>query len=68
MSGKNQSLHVSVQNPAGARIVVTTKAPGPNGPGAGATTLKVNKGKTLTFWVTISAPLAANGQYFGRIT
>jgi subtilisin family serine protease len=67
VSGKNQSLNVSVQSPAGTRIVVTTKAPGPNGPGAGATTLKVSKGKTLTFWVTISAPLAANGQYLGRI-
>jgi subtilisin family serine protease len=68
VSGKNQNLAVSVQEAAGTRIIVSGKAPGPKGPGSGATKLTVKKNKTLTFWVTLSAPTAANGQYVGRIT
>ena len=68
VSGIKQKLSVSVQEAPGTRIIVSNKAPGPKGPGSGVTTLSVGKNKSLTFWVTISAPTAANGQYFGRIT
>jgi subtilisin family serine protease len=68
VSGKNQELAVSVQEAPGTRIIVSAKAPGPKGPGSGDTKLTVKKNKTLTFWVTLSAPTAANGQYVGRIT
>ena len=68
VSGKGQALAVSVQSPAGAQIIVSNNAPGPKGPGASSKNLGVGAGQSLTFWVTISAPELANGQYFGRIT
>ncbi len=68
VSGQDQSLAVSVQSPAGAQIIVSNNAPGPKGPGKSSKNLGVLAGQSLTFWVTISAPEAADGQYFGRIT
>jgi subtilisin family serine protease len=68
VSGQDQSLAVSVQSPAGAQIIVSNNAPGPKGPGVSSKNLGVSAGGSLTFWVTISAPTIANGQYFGRIT
>jgi len=68
VSGQDTSLAVSVASPAGAQIIVSNNAPGPKGPGASSKNLGVAAGGSLTFWVTISAPELANGQYFGRIT
>lgn len=68
VSGGDLSLAVSVQSPAGAQIIVSNNAPGPKGPGVSNRTLGVSAGQSLRFWVTISAPHLANGQYFGRIT
>ena len=68
VSGKGQDLRVSVEAPAGVTIIVSNRKPGHWGPGSSSRTLSVRKHRTLTFWVTISAPTAAEGQYFGRIT
>ena len=68
VSGQGQALAVSVESPAGAQIIVSNNAPGPKGPGASSKNLGVDAGQSLTFWVTISAPELANGQYVGRIT
>jgi hypothetical protein len=68
VSGQDTALAVSVASPAGAQIIVSNNAPGPKGPGASSKNLGVAAGGALTFWVTISAPELANGQYFGRIT
>jgi subtilisin family serine protease len=68
VSGKDQDLEVSTTAPAGASIAVSDKKPGPAGPGKGDKKLHAAKNKPLDFWVTISAPTLANGQYFGQIT
>jgi hypothetical protein len=68
VSGADQTLTVSAQSPAGSWIVVSSHQPGPDGPGATEKQLKVKKGQTLSFWVTINGPQLADGQYFGRIT
>jgi hypothetical protein len=67
VSGAKQNLAVSTQAPTGAKIIVSDHKPGKNGAQA-ASHLAVGKNKNLKFWVTISAPELANGQYFGRIT
>ena len=68
VSGRGQDLKVSVTAPAGVAIIVSNHEPGDSGPGSSSRTLSVGKNRSLTFWVTISAPTAAEGQYFGRIT
>jgi hypothetical protein len=68
VSGQDQTLTVSVASPAGTQIIVSNNAPGPQGPGSSSRNLGVAAGGSLTFWVTISAPGVANGQYLGRIT
>jgi subtilisin family serine protease len=67
VSGKSQKLAVSTQAPAGVSIIISKQAPGPKGP-VSVAKLNVGKHASLSFWVTISAPTVANGQYFGRIT
>jgi hypothetical protein len=67
VSGQDQALSVSIQSPTGAQIYVSNHAPGAGGLKSNHT-LGVSAGQSLTFWVTISAPGLANGQYFGRIT
>ena len=66
VSGKAQTLDVSTVAPAGASIIISKQAPGPNGP-TSAAKFNVPDGST-TFWVTITGPALAAGQYFGRIT
>jgi subtilisin family serine protease len=56
VSGKNQTLDAQITAPAGVTITVN------NGKA-----IKVHKGSSVTFPVTISAPSVANGQYQGRI-
>ena len=56
VSGKNQTLHAQVTAPAGVTITVNDGHP-----------IKVHKGDSVTFPVTIDAPSVANGQYQGRI-
>jgi subtilisin family serine protease len=58
VSGRNQRLQVHTVAPAGATITV----------GHHNEDVKVNKNKSKTFEITISAPKLANGQYFGQIT
>jgi hypothetical protein len=58
VSGVDQTLRISIQQPASGTISVTAKNKD----------LKVKAGDAVTFTITISAPFAANGQYFGRIT
>ena len=69
VSGAAQKLQVSTVAPVGAKIIVSHKKPGPKGPAlASDAQLNVGKGKKLDFYVTISAPELAAGQYFGKIT
>jgi hypothetical protein len=82
VTGKDQDLQVSVDQPAGVQIIVSDKNPGgpgghgpAAGPGGGGSglpkgvdKLKAKKNNPLSFWVTISAPDVADGQYFGSIT
>lgn len=68
VSGATQNLRVSVQAPAGVNIFVSNNRPGRSGLSRSDSSMTVSKNRTLTFWVTISAPTVADGQYFGRIT
>ena len=68
VSGKAQVLAISTQAPVGVDIIISTHQPGPKGPGNGVAKLNVGKNKSVSFWVTISAPTLASGQYFGRIS
>ncbi len=68
VSGATQNLRVSVQAPAGVKIYVSANRPGPSGLSRSDSSMTVGRNRTLTFWVTISAPTVADGQYFGRIT
>ncbi len=68
VSGRDQDLRVSVQEPAGVDIIVSGHKPGRSDAGSSSRTLSVRRNHSVTFWVTISAPTAAEGQYFGRIT
>ncbi|MGZ4280466.1 MAG: S8 family serine peptidase [Gaiellaceae bacterium] len=56
VSGKNQTLDVSVAQPAGVTIEVNDGRP-----------IHVYADDSVTFPITISAPDVANGQYQGRI-
>ena len=56
VSGKNQTFHAQITAPAGVTITVNNGHP-----------IKVHKGDSVTFPVTIDAPSVANGQYQGRI-
>ena len=67
VSGKAQTMDVSTVAPAGASIIISKTAPGPGGP-TSAAKFNVPKNGSTTFWVTISAPSLAAGQYVGRIT
>ena len=58
VSGADQKLTVSIQQPASGTITIDAKNKD----------IKVKAGEAVTFTITISAPFAANGQYFGRIT
>src|SRR2546422_422315 len=58
VSGADQKLGVSIQQPASGTIAVNGKNQD----------IKVASGGSVTFSITISAPFAAHGQYFGRIT
>jgi Subtilase family/PA domain/Fibronectin type-III domain len=58
VSDKKVNMDVQITEPAGVDIVVGTKNKN----------LKVPKGGTLTFPISISAPSVANGQYEARIT
>src|SRR5207245_2365350 len=58
VSGVDQKLSVSIQQPTSGTISVNGKDQD----------IKVASGGSVTFSITISAPFAANGQYFGRIT
>ena len=68
VSHRTQILHVETAAPAGSKIIVSDHKPGKNGPGKGDKFLVASKWKPLVFWVTISAPKQAPGQYFGEIT
>jgi subtilisin family serine protease len=69
VSGKTQDLDVSVVAPAGTQIYVSGHKPGPKGAELKSDKkLHADKKKPLDFWVTISAPEADPGQYFGQIT
>ena len=68
VSHRTQILHVETDAPAGSSIIVSDHKPGKNGPGKGDKFLVASKWKPLVFWVTISAPKQAPGQYFGEIT
>jgi hypothetical protein len=57
VSGQNQNMAVQITAPAGVSITV----------GNNNHDLHVNKGDSVTFPITISAPTVANGQYFGSI-
>ena len=56
VSGKNQTLDVSITQPAGVTITVNDGRP-----------IHVARDASVTFPVTIDAPSVANGQYQGRI-
>ena len=58
VSGVDQRLTISIQQPAGGTITVNGKNKD----------IKVGAGEEVTFSISISAPFAADGQYFGRIT
>jgi hypothetical protein len=66
VSGGDFDARVVVQAPQGAEILVSDKAPGPNG-AKGDRTIHFGR-KTTDLWITIKGPELANGQYFGRIT
>ena len=68
VSHRTQVLHVETDAPAGSSIIVSDHKPGKNGPGKGDKYLVATKWKPLVFWITISAPKQAPGQYFGEIT
>jgi subtilisin family serine protease len=68
VSGASQTLRVTTQSDPGVAIIVSDHRPDSSGLGSSSRTLSVGKNRNLTFWVTISAPSVANGQYFGRIT
>jgi hypothetical protein len=68
VSGGTLDLAVNVQAPPGVTISVSSLAPGPSGPGPATTRLHAGRNSPVDFWVTISAPQVANGQYVGRIT
>ena len=70
VSGKDQQLDISVSAPAGVTILVSDKAVTGSGPALPNDDNKIHlkKNGTTDIWITISAPEAANGQYFGRIT
>jgi subtilisin family serine protease len=57
VSGVAQKLRVSIDQPASGTITVGDKNKD----------ISVGAGGTVTFSITISAPYAADGQYFGRI-
>ena len=57
VSGKRQTLDVQITQPAGVTITV----------GNNNHALKIAKGGSLTFPITIDAPSVASGQYQGRI-
>ena len=56
VSGKNQTLDLSITQPAGVTITVNNGRP-----------IHVDRDSSVAFPVTIDAPSVANGQYFGRI-
>jgi hypothetical protein len=56
VSRKNQTFHAQITAPAGVTITVNNGHP-----------IKVHKGDSVTFPVTIDAPSVANGQYQARI-
>ncbi len=56
VSRKNQTFHAQITAPAGVTITVNDGHP-----------IKVHKGDSVTFPVTIDAPSVANGQYQARI-
>ena len=58
VSGVDQKLTVSIQQPAQGTITVNRRNQA----------IHVARGGSVTFSITISAPFAPNGQYFGRIT
>jgi subtilisin family serine protease len=62
VSGSDVALRVSTQAPAGAVIMVGTKA------GKSSKVIGVDRDTSISLVITISAPTLANGQYFGRIT
>jgi Subtilase family/PA domain len=68
VSHRTQVFHVETTAPDGSSIIVSDHKPGKNGPGKGDKYLVATKWKPLVFWVTISAPKQAPGQYFGEIT
>ena len=68
VSHRTQILRVKTEAPDGSKIIVSDSKPGKNGPGKGDKFLVATKYKPLVFWVTISAPKQAPGQYFGQIT
>jgi len=59
VSGVDQKLTVSIQQPSSGTITVNGKT---------RDNFKVAAGEEVTFSIAISAPFAAEGQYFGRIT
>jgi len=59
VSGADQKLTVSIQQPASGTITVNGKT---------RDNFRVAAGEQVTFSIAISAPFAAEGQYFGRIT
>jgi subtilisin family serine protease len=67
VSGREQTLKVDVSAPAGVTIYVSDKEPDPSSPKAD-NSIHLKRNGTTDFWITISAPEVANGQYFGRIT
>jgi hypothetical protein len=69
VSDRNQNLKVSIDQPASGSIIVTDRAPDPSKPlPKSVDRLQARKGDSVSFWITISAPDADKGQYFGRIT
>ena len=56
VSRKNQTFHAQITAPAGVTITVNDGHP-----------IKVHKGDSVTFPVTVDAPSVANGQYQARI-
>lgn len=67
VSGRDQRLRVTVQQPAGSRIIVSATDPA-TGSAPPATFLSVRKSHAIRFWVTIIGPDLPSRQYFGRIT
>lgn len=68
VTGKNQKMGVSVVSPPGAAIAVSSNAPKKGVPSKTVTSIQFNAKKPTTFWVTITGPDLADGQYFGQIT